>query len=152
LINARYLDQTFDTTGVTRRWISNDRQYNWQQKIRTKKTNNCLQSTTRETNKWVTRISREDGSRFSYSGRAKSFCFTRDTRRVNNSVISDEQGKKTEIVTKANVIKRYISNLVHTARFWNNLLQVRSKSKNWRAKYFNINVVTIDAELNKNLT
>jgi hypothetical protein len=71
-----------------------------------KKTINFLQSTTRETNEWVTRTLGEDGSRFSYSGREKSFCFTKDTRSVKNSVISDEQGKKNDIVTRANVIKR----------------------------------------------
>ena len=29
-----------------------------------------------------------------------------------------------------------VSNLVHTTRFWNNLHQVRSKSKNWKTKVF----------------
>ena len=32
------------------------------------------------------------------------------------------------------VIKTYISNLVRTTRFWNNLHQVRSESKDWKAK------------------
>ena len=31
-------------------------------------------------------------------------------------------------------IKMQISNVVRTARFWNNLHQVRSKSKNWKVK------------------
>jgi hypothetical protein len=31
-------------------------------------------------------------------------------------------------------IKTYISNLVRTTRFWNNLHQVRSKSKDWKEK------------------
>ena len=33
-------------------------------------------------------------------------------------------------------IKTLISNLVPTTHFWNNLHQVRSKSKDWKAKYF----------------
>jgi hypothetical protein len=32
------------------------------------------------------------------------------------------------------LIQTYISNLVHTARFWNNLHQVGSYSKDWKAK------------------
>jgi len=32
------------------------------------------------------------------------------------------------------IIKTKISNLVRTTRFWNNLHQVRSKSKDWKAK------------------
>ena len=32
------------------------------------------------------------------------------------------------------VIKMYLSNLVHRAHFWNNLHQVGSKSKDWKAK------------------
>jgi hypothetical protein len=31
-----------------------------------------------------------------------------------------------------------MSNLVHTTRFWNNLHQVRSKSKDWKAKYLKV--------------
>jgi len=33
-----------------------------------------------------------------------------------------------------NVIKTYISHLVHTTRFWNNFHRVGSKSKDWKAK------------------
>jgi len=33
-------------------------------------------------------------------------------------------------------MKTYISNLVHTARFWNNLHQVRSKPKYFKGKLF----------------
>jgi hypothetical protein len=32
------------------------------------------------------------------------------------------------------LIKSYISNLVHTTRFWNNLHQVRSILNDWKAK------------------
>ena len=31
-------------------------------------------------------------------------------------------------------LKTQISNLVHTTRLWNNLHQIRSKSKDWKAK------------------
>jgi hypothetical protein len=34
----------------------------------------------------------------------------------------------------AYIVKTYISNLVRATRFWNNLHQVRSKSKDWKAK------------------
>ena len=37
-------------------------------------------------------------------------------------------------VMNKDIIKTLISNLVHTMRFWNNLHQVRSKSKDWKVK------------------
>ena len=36
------------------------------------------------------------------------------------------------------LIKTYISNLVRTTPFWNNLHQVRSKLKDWKAKQFKV--------------
>ena len=36
------------------------------------------------------------------------------------------------------LIKTYISNLVRTARFWNILQQVRSRSKDWNDKKFKV--------------
>jgi len=41
-----------------------------------------------------------------------------------------------DIYLMMGVIKTDISNLVRTTRFWNNLHQVRSKSKDWKAKKF----------------
>ena len=36
------------------------------------------------------------------------------------------------------VIKMQISNLVCSTRFWNNIHQVRSKSKYWKAKFIKV--------------
>ena len=51
----------------------------------------------------------------------------------SHSLLDSVSENKAQLILHC-IIKTLISNLVRTTRFWNNLYQVRSKSKYWKDK------------------
>ena len=70
---------------------------------------------------------------FIYNVRYNKMYYSLKLTIYSHSLLNSVSENKAKLILHC-IIKTLISNIVGTTRFWNNLYQVRSKSKYWKAK------------------